>query len=89
MVQKSGIHLLLGSFFPTIYHGFYTSQVVAWDFWTISSIKVGLVFSFDIERIYLIVNQPSVKWIFHESYIRMVWDDMYLNVYIYIYKYVY
>ena len=32
MVQKSGVHQLRLVVYPIIYEGFYTSQVVVWDF---------------------------------------------------------
>ena len=37
MVQKSGDHQLRLVVYPIIYDGFYTSQVVVWDFWRIYS----------------------------------------------------
>ena len=32
MVQKSGVHQLRLAVYPSIYDGFFTSQVVVWDF---------------------------------------------------------
>ena len=37
MVQKSGDHQLSLVVYPIIYDGFYTSQVVVWDFWSVNS----------------------------------------------------
>ena len=48
---------------PMIYRGFYTSQVVVWDFWTINSIRSSMIFWIAKEKL----NSGLLRWFFTAS----------------------
>ena len=72
--KKSGVHQLIWYRYPHNLNGFYTSQVVVWDFWTITSLTSDF-FSVFVHLSFEIDTTSKVWWRLHSDEFLEPWAD--------------